>query len=233
MGATTGMIEAAQLALRDIFSPDFRHVFWKAVALTIGLLAALWIALTELVRFFVDLPYDWLDTGLTVVAALTLLVGLGFLVAPVASLFGGLYLDDIAEIVERERYPADTPGRAMPFVNSLAATGKFTFVVLAVNLVALPLVFLLGFGFVVFLVANAYLLGREYFELAALRFHDRTKVERLRKRYSVRLFFAGLVIAGLLAIPIANLLAPLFATAFMVHVYKRIAAADRRAGRFI
>ena len=227
------MIDAALLALRDIFSPGFRRVFWKALALTIGLLAVLWIVLTNLVGAFVDLPYDWLDTSLSLVAALVLLFGLGFLVAPVASLFAGLYLDDIAEIVERERYPADTPGRALRFGQSLAATGKFALVVLAVNLVALPLVFMLGFGFVIFLVANAYLLGREYFELAALRFHDRAKVERLRKRYSVRLFLAGLVIAGLLAIPIANLLAPLFATAFMVHVYKRIAAADRRAGRFV
>jgi CysZ protein len=55
----------------------------------------------------------------------------------------------------------------------------------------------------------------------------------MRKRYRVRLFLAGLAIAGLLAVPIANLLTPLFATAFMVHVYKKIAAADRRAGRFV
>lgn len=227
------MIEAALLALRDIFSAEFRRVLWKAIALTIGLLLALWIVVTELFRLFVDLPYDWLDTGLTVVVAVALLLGLGFLVAPVASLFGGLYLDDIAEVVERQRYPADLPGQAQPFGRVLATTGKFTLVVLAVNLLALPLVFLLGSGFVIFLMANAYLLGREYFELAALRFHDRTKVNRLRNRYGMRVFFAGLVIAGLLAIPIANLLAPLFATAFMVHVYKRIAAADRRAGRFV
>jgi CysZ protein len=227
------MIAAAQMALREILSPQFRRVFWKALALTIGLLAALWILLTRLLSHFVEVPWPWADTGFTIVAATLLLILMGFLVAPVTSLFAGLYLDDIAELVERGRYPTDSPGEAMPLGRSLATTAKFTLVVLAVNLAALPLVLFLGFGFVVFLVANAYLLGREYFELVALRFHNSSKVQRMRKRYALRLFLAGLTIAGLLAIPIANLLTPLFATAFMVHVYKKIAAADRRAGRFV
>ena len=227
------MIAAAQLALREILSPEFRSVFWKSLALTIGLLAALWILLTRVLGHFVEVPWPWVDTGFTIVAAIVLLIVMGFLVAPVTSLFAGIFLDDIAELVERERYSGDTPGEALPLGRSLATTAKFALVVLAVNLAALPLVLFLGFGFLVFLVANAYLFGREYFELVALRFHNPSKVARLRKRYSVRLFLAGLVIAGLLAIPIANLLTPLFATAFMVHVYKRIAAADRRAGRFV
>jgi CysZ protein len=50
---------------------------------------------------------------------------------------------------------------------------------------------------------------------------------------------AGLLIAGFLAIPIVNLLTPLFAAALMVHLHQRIAAktgglpapADRTARR--
>jgi CysZ protein len=49
-------------------------------------------------------------------------------------------------------------------------------------------------------------------------------VLRLRRRNSRTIFAAGLLIAAFLAIPIVNLLGPLFATAFMVHVAKRIAA---------
>ena len=37
----------------------------------------------------------------------------------------------------------------------------------------------------------------------------------------------GLIIAGLASVPILNLLTPLFATAFMVRIYKQLA---RRAG---
>jgi CysZ protein len=99
--------------------------------------------------------------------------------------------------------------------------------VLLVNAVALPLVLFVGFGFLIFLLANAYLLGREYFELAARRFHDEGTVQRMRARHAATLFAAGLVIAAFVAIPIVNLLAPLFATAFMVHMQKRISAAGR------
>ena len=95
---------------------------------------------------------------------------------------------------------------------------------LLVNAVALPLVLLLGFGFLIFLAANAYLLGREYFELAALRHHDEETARRLRRGNPARSSPPGCLIALFLAIPIVNLLAPLFATAFMVHLEKRISA---------
>jgi CysZ protein len=216
------MIDAAALALRDILSPPFRGVLLKSLALTIVLLVALWLGLEWLVAHFVTTPWSWLDTVLDVLTGIGLVVALAFLVAPVAALFVGLFLDDIAETVERMHYPADPPGQPLPLARSLLTSVKFLGVVLIVNALALPLVLVLGFGVIVFLVANAYLLGREYFELAALRRHDEATVRRLRARNSGRIFAAGLLIAAFLAIPIVNLLGPLFATAFMVHLERRI-----------
>ena len=218
------MIDDAILAFRDILSPPFRGVLVKSLALTIGLLIALWLGLEWLVTHFVATPWPWLDTFLDVLTGIGLVVALGFLVAPVAALFVGLFLDDVAETVERTHYPADPPGRPLPLARSLLTSVKFLGVVLIVNALALPLVFLLGFGAIIFLVANAYLLGREYFELAALRRHDEATVRGLRAAYSGRVFAAGLIIAAFLAIPIVNLLGPLFATAFMVHLERRISA---------
>jgi CysZ protein len=218
------MLDAAARALREILSPPFRTVLWKSIALTLALLVALWILLERLLTHWVDLPYAWLDTAFGVLTGVGLVIGLGFLVAPVTALFAGLFLDEIAEIVERTHYPADPPGRALPLARSLATSAKFLGVVLLVNAIALPLVFLIGFGFLVFLFANGYLLGREYFELAALRQHDAATARRLRLENSGRIFAAGVVIAAFLAIPIVNLLGPLFATAFMVHLQKRVAA---------
>jgi CysZ protein len=221
------MLAAAALAFRDIFSPPFRTVLWKSVGLTFGLLAALWIMLTWFAASAVDLPLGWLDAGFSILTGIGLVIGLGFLVAPIAALFVGLFLDDIAEVVERTHYPGDPPGQVMPIGRSLVMTMKFVGVVLLVNLVALPLVLVLGFGFLIFLVANAYLLGREYFELAALRHRDPTAAQALRQRNAGQIFGAGLLIAAFLAIPILNLLAPLFGTAFMVHFHKLIAARER------
>jgi CysZ protein len=215
------MLDAAFLAFREILSPPFRGVLVKSLALTIGLLVALWILLERFLSTWVEIPWPWLDTAFSIRTGIGLVIGLGFLVAPVAALFAGLFLDDIAELVERTHYPADPVGTPLPMPRAIATAVKFLGVVLLVNAVALPLVLLVGFGFLIFLAANAYLLGREYFELVALRHHDTETARRLRLRNSGRIFAAGLIIAGFVVVPVVNLLAPLFATAFMVHVFKR------------
>jgi CysZ protein len=222
------MIQAVNLALADLLSPPFRGVLLKSVALTLGLLIALWAVLTWLAAYAVTLPNYWLDTAFSILTGAGLVIGLGFLVAPVTALFAGLFLDEIAEVVERTRYPDEPAGRPLPTLSALVTSLKFLGVVLLVNAIALPLVLFVGFGLIVFLVANAYLLGREYFDLAAIRFHRAEAVGGVRARHSAKIFAAGLVIAGFVAIPVVNLLAPLFATALMVHLHRRIEAAERR-----
>jgi CysZ protein len=217
------MLDSALLALREVLSPPFRGVLLKSLALTVVLLLALGILFDRLLTTWINFPWPWLDTAFSVLTGIGLVVGLGFLVAPVTALFAGLFLDDIAELVERTHYPRDPVGRALPIGDAIATSLKFLGVVILVNAVALPLVLFLGFGFLIFLAANAYLLGREYFELVALRHNDTATARRLRLMNSGRIFAAGLLIAAFVAVPIVNLLAPLFATAFMVHVYKEIA----------
>ena len=222
------MLTAATLAFNQIFSPPFRSVFWKAIGLTLLMLAALWAALQGTMNYFVVAPWPGVETAISILTGLGLLVGLGFALAPVTSLFAGLFLDDIAEIVEETSYPQDPPGRPMPIMGSMITSIRFFGIVLLVNLFALPLVLFLGFGYVIFFIANGYLLGREYFEMAALRFSDKRSVTALRQRNGAQIFTAGLLIAGFMAVPLLNILTPLFATAFMVHMHKRIAA--RTAG---
>lgn len=224
------MNTAARLALGDLLSPPFRTVLFKSLLFALAALAAIWIALGQLLDYFLTLPWPWLETAIEIASALGLVIGLGFLIAPVTALFAGLFLDDVAEVVERTHYPDEPPGRALPVAEGIVSTLRFTAVVILVNLVAFPLVFILGFGVLIFLGANSYLLGREYFELAAQRFHPRPVARALRLRHSGEVFLAGGLIAGFLAVPFVNLLTPLFATALMVHLHKRIAARERRAG---
>jgi len=222
------MISAAQLALSQIISPPFRGVLWKSVGLTLALLAALWIIIQAVILQFLVLPFGWMETAFSVASGFGLLVGMAFLIAPVTTLFAGLFLDDVAAIVESENYPGDPAGTPMPIVAGMVIAIKFFGVVVLVNLVALPAMLLLGFGVLIFFGANGYLLGREYFQMAALRFHDERTVKALRLRHGGRIFLAGLMIAGFLAIPFVNLLTPLFATALMVHIHKRIEARENR-----
>ncbi len=221
------MLAAAIQAFRELFTPPFRAVLLKCVGFTIGLLALLIIVLEGLFTHFVERPH-WIETTIEWMGGLALVVGSNFLIPPVTSLMAGLYLDDIAAEVERVYYPGDPPGEEMPALAAIGAGLKFFLVVLAVNLVALFLLLIPGVNLIAFYAGNGYLLGREYFEMVAMRHLSPEEARALRKANLATVFLGGLIIAGLASVPILNLLTPLFATAFMVHVYKSLA---RRAGR--
>ena len=91
-----------------------------------------------------------------------------------------------------------------------------------VYLIALPFVLFAGAGFLIFFIATAWLLGREYFELAAMRFRSPAEAKAMRKDNAATVFTAGLFIAAFVSIPIVNLATPLFGMAFMVHMHKRL-----------
>jgi CysZ protein len=220
------MLQAAGQAFQDLFTPPFRAVLLKCVGFTIALLVLLIVALEWTFAHFVHLP-GWLETTIQWLGGFALVVGSIFLIAPVTSLIAGLYLDDIAEVVEKERYPADPPGRPLATLPSILLALKFFVVVLLVNIVALFLLLVPGINLIAFYLGNGYLLGREYFELAAMRHLPPAEARHLRKANRLTVFLCGLVIAVLVSVPILNLVTPLFATAFMVRIYKGLAG---RAG---
>ena len=171
----------------------------------------------------------FLEPVASVLAGIALAVGLALLLAPATALVAGLFLDDLAEVIERRGYPADPPGRALPTLTSLLLSMKFLSVVLLGNLLAFALLLVPGVNLFAFLLINGYLLGREFFEFAALRFRSEAEAKAMRRHYSGTVFLGGLAIAGWLAIPIVNLTAPLFAAALMVHLHKALSR-PRRIG---
>jgi len=215
------MISDALGAFAQTFSPPLRKVLLKSIGLAILLIIALGAALQWLLGFLLPLahPYDYIAAIL--LGVLTLVLAF-FAMAPVTSLMAAIFLDDVAEEVERTRFPADLPGKALPIPRAALLTVKFFGVVLLVNIVAILLWFVipvLNVG--VFFVANAYLLSREFFEMAAMRFRSPEEARRLRQQNAVSVFISGLVIAAVVSVPVLNLITPVFATAFMVRRHKR------------
>jgi len=145
-----------------------------------------------------------------------------FLMPAITSLVASVFVDEVADHVEREHYPAEHPGVALPFGLAMTEGVKTALLTILVYLIALPFVFVAGAGFIAFFIATAWLLGREYFELAAMRFRPPAEAKAMRKENSGIVFTAGLVIAAFVSIPIVNLATPLFGMAFMVHMHKRL-----------
>jgi CysZ protein len=219
------IFNAVSLTLKQLFSPPFRSVLWKSIGLTIVLFIGAWFLFDALATAFI-IPLigaqSWIVTTIAWVLGISLVLVMGFLIAPVTSVFAGVFLDEIAEAVEKDHYPTDTPGTALTLSQSVGITARFLSLVLIANLIALLLVIFLGLGFIIFFLVNGYLLGREYFQFAALRHRSAQEVDALREKHGFSIFIAGLAIAVVLSIPIVNLLTPLFAGALMVHVFKTL-----------
>ncbi len=195
----------------------------KTVALTAAILVVVWFGLDRLALSLVGVEPHWLAVTLSLLVGLGLLVGIVFLAAPVSSLVAGFFFDEVAAHVEREIDPSGPQGRAAPVGEAALAAVRFAALSLFVNVAALIMLFVPGVGVVAWFGANGYLLGREYFELAAMRFCSAAEARAMRRDRALTVFAYGLLIAVFVAIPVVNLLTPLFATTLMVRLHKRLA----------
>ena len=240
------MLDDAVKAFTQMLSPPLRAVLWKSIGLALLLVIVAAIALDRLIIWLAGaggaslettfgppahLPVSAFAWVLSIAASLGILAG-GILLMPAVTAFvAGFFADQIADEVEREHYPADPPGVALPLWRAILEGGKTALLAVAIYVCAAPFLLLAGFGAVIFFLATAWLLGREYFELAAMRFRPPNEAQALRKRNAATVYAGGLVIAAFVSIPIVNLATPLFAMAFMVHVHKRIGGTKLTAHR--
>jgi CysZ protein len=222
------MLESAVKAAQQTFSPPFRAVLLKSLGITLLLLIVGWFGLEALAERLPTLPNATANQIAHVVAGLGAAFGLLFLVTPVTAAVAGLFLDDVAEIVERTHYSAEPRGEPVPLLRGLYLSARFFLLVLGLNLLLLVLLFVPGVNLVAWLAVNGYLLSREYFSLAALRFRTEQDATALRRRHRLTVFAGGVLVAALAVVPFANLLTPLFATAFFVHLHKRVSADERK-----
>lgn len=225
------MLQDAVRAFGLTFSREYRRVLLRSIALAIALLIALGIGAYYALTYFVTLDMPWAQLTLEILSAVGIVIGAVFLVPPVTSLVAGLFLDDVAAQVERSEFLDQTEGTALPVGRSIWLSIKFFGVMVGVNLVALLLLLVPGVNLVVFYIANGYLLGREYFQMAAMRYRSEDEVALVRRHHALGIFLAGLIIAVVVSIPILNLITPVFATIFMVRLHKRLTRSRAYAKR--
>ena len=231
------MLDAAGRALAQMVTPPFRAVLLKSIGLALLAIVLVGIGLHQLFLWLASTGEVWADGMLgpsaqtpiwilakilAVAAALGIVVGSVFLMPAVTALVASFFADDIADIVERAHYPQEPMGRPVPVTRALVEGIKTALLAVTVYLVAAPFLLLAGLGALIFFFAAAFLLGREYFELAAMRFHPPAEAKRLRRVHRSTVFIAGLFIAAFVSIPVVNLATPLFGVAFMVHMHKKL-----------
>ncbi len=237
------MVDAVLRALGQMFTRPFHKVLLKAVGLAVAFLIAIVVVLFRLLEWLSGVGMNWLEVTigpmahgplavlawvLAVVLGIGLFTGAVMLMPAVTALVASFFADEIAALVEEAHYPTDPPGTALPLWLAIMEGTTTALLAIAVNVCAVPLLLFAGAGAVLFFLANAWLLGRIYFDLAALRFHPVPQVRAMRRDNQGIVYVGGLFIAGFVTIPILNLATPLFGTALMVHLHKRIVGDERR-----
>jgi uncharacterized protein involved in cysteine biosynthesis len=223
------------LTLTQLGDHRFLKVLLLGVGLALGLLFALSVAvmwsLGLVLGSEVTLPWigtvTWLDDVLSWTALLVMLVLSVFLMVPVSSAMTSLFLDTVADAVEDRHYPHLPRADHVPWGDAIVDTLSFLGVLIAANLVAIVLYIVFApLAPFIFWGLNGFLLGREYFTLAAMRREGRAGARTLRKRHRGKIWLTGILMALPLSLPLVNLVIPILGAASFTHLYHQIRARD-------
>lgn len=216
------LISAFVKAIGQFSDPRIRRILWRSIALSILVFVGVVIFTGVLLRQTALFEITWLETGVDILGGFgVILISLLLFPAAVTAVCG-VFLDDVADIVEQTHYPQPSPARSVPIGEAFIAGAKFFAIMILLNLfllifLAVPVIFPF-----VFYGVNGYLIGREYFELVAQRRLSRDDYTKLRKRERLSIFIPSVVLVFLLTIPVINLLVPIFATTIMVHIFYKV-----------
>lgn len=218
-------------ALGQIGDRRFRRVLLLGVLLTLLLLVAgtagfVWLT-GWLVGEEVFVPFlgevRWLNDLVSWGSFFLMLLLSVFLMVPVASAITSMFLEAVAEAVEDRHYPHLPHVAPVPFWDSVRDTVNFLGVLIAANVAAIALYLLLPFAAVfIFWALNGFLLGREYFTLAAMRRVGRQGARELRRRHAGTIWMAGVLMAVPLTVPLVNLLVPILGAATFTHIFHMV-----------
>jgi uncharacterized protein involved in cysteine biosynthesis len=216
------VITALARAFGQLSDPPFRRVIFETFLWSVALSIALFLAAAWGVTKIQATGIGWLDGTIEILGG-----GAAFIIAillfpGLASIVVGLFLESIASAVEARHYPDLPEPRNQPLREAIWSAIKLALITVFLNLLVLPIYLVPVLNIFVFYGLNGYLLGWEYFELAALRRMDESDARQMRRRHRTRVFVAGVVITFLLSIPFVNWFMPVIAAAFAVHVFEGV-----------
>lgn len=214
------MFDALTKAIAQLNDTAIQKTLLLSIGSAMVVFFLLWSAIGFLLTETALFQIAWLETVIDFMGGLATLIVTWFLFPGIVSAVIALFLDAVARAVEAKHYPGLPPASGSTLGETVIASLRFLVLLVVLNLFMLFLIFPPVFPFVFYSV-NGYLLGREYFELVALRRMDLALVRDIRKQRQGTLFVFGILIALMLTIPVINLLTPIVATAAMVHLFEK------------
>ena len=221
------MIGALTRAIAQLDDPQFRKVAWLTLGVSIATSIALFGAVSAVLLAIPKFEMRWLELIANAAIALGAPVLAWVLFPIVVSVVATLWFERAARAVEARHYPGLPPARTLTLAEQVIPPLRLALFGIVLNLIALTIFWVIPVYVFVFYGLNGYLVGREYFELVALRRMPWREARELHRRHRVSVLIAGVAIAGMLSIPLVNWITPVIAVAFMLHIFERL---RRKAG---
>jgi len=227
------MINSFSLALIQLFDKSLRNIIWISLGGSLIIFLIIWLVIGYTILETDILTTDWLfgvfdsvfQKILGFFGGTLILVITWFLFPSVVTLVVAFLLENVAKAVEKKHYPHLSKPRSQSLSEILLITLKFTILSVIINVLAAPIyISLLFFGplnLLIFYMLNGYLLGREYFELTIHRRANPSQAKEIYKKFRGKIILAGGVISFFMTIPLVNMIAPIIATAAMVHLIQK------------
>ena len=215
------MFGAISKAFAQLGDPRIQRLIGASIALTLVVFVALALLAWWLIGWLSGLHGWWAEIA-QIGGILVTLVLAWFTFPALTAAIAAIFSEKVISAVEARYYP----GRPAPMETSIAAAIfdglKLALLSLIVNLITLPLLFIPPLYVIVAWGLNGYMLGREYYEMAAFRRLERGQAKQLFAARRSTFTMGGVLIAILSTIPVVNLIAPIVATAFVVHLFESV-----------
>ncbi len=215
------MINAFVKGINQLSDKATRKYLWFSILSALLTFIALWSLIGWVLAETSISEIGWLEGIIDVLGGVATFALTWFLFPATVSAVIGLFLDQVAECVEKRHYPGLPTTNGLPVGEGIVMSLKFVGILVVLNILMLPFLFLGPVFPIIFYLVNGYLLGREYFELVASRRLSPKEVTKLRKERQGGVLAMGVIIAFSLTIPLINLLMPVVATSAMVHLFER------------
>lgn len=215
------MISAFVKGINQLSDKATRKYLWFSILSALLTFIALWSLIGWVLAETSISEIGWLESIIDVLGGVATFALTWFLFPATVSAVIGLFLDQVAECVEKRHYPGLPTTNGLLVGEGIVMSLKFVGILVVLNILMLPFLFLGPVFPIIFYLVNGYLLGREYFELVASRRLSPKEVTKLRKERQGGVLAMGVIIAFSLTIPLVNLLMPVVATSAMVHLFER------------
>lgn len=145
-----------------------------------------------------------------------------WLFVPVMLAVAGLFLDPVAEAVERRFYPGLPPAQGASLAAQVRFNLWFGLKMAVLSLATLPLALAAPpIGAALLWLVSAFALGHGLFEGVAQRRVGVERARALRRAREAPVLGIGAVLAAIALIPVVNLIVPVLGTAAMTHLLHR------------